>query len=208
MNTTKPWLLLSLGLVLAGCPSGNDDDSASNDDYAVADDDDSAASGALRTFVIEASGDMGGPTGADALCAASADNPDTGATWKAMLGGLSRVPCTDADCDSGTAGQVDWVFQPETSYTRPGGGAFFTTDANGIITDYPLAAGMLDNATNFWTGLNSDWTVYADFHCNDWTTSGVQARGRVGWSVGTDAAWIQGGDLGCDSVVPVLCVEQ
>jgi len=208
MTKTKPWILFSLALIL-GCPSANDDDSsATDDDDAVADDDDSTALGSLRTFTVESDGNMGGPSGADALCAASADNPDTSATWKAMLGGLSRVPCADADCDSGTAGQVDWVLQPSTTYTRPQGGAFFTTDANGVITTYPLDGAMLDNATNFWTGLDSDWTVYTDFHCNDWTTNGVQVRGRVGWSVGTDAAWIQGGDLACDSVLPVLCVEQ
>lgn len=210
--TRHLFLLLSLGLL--ACPTSNDDDSAAADDDDVANDDDTggddddATSGAKRTFMVTSTGAMGGPTGADAVCASDGDNPDPGATWKAMLGGLTRVPCADADCAGGTAGQVDWVFSPDTEYLRPEGGTLFTTNENGVLTAYPMEDTLLDSATNFWTGLDSDWTVYPDFHCNDWNSGGVGVRGRVGWSDGTGASWIQSGDVGCDTAMTFLCVEQ
>ena len=210
----KPSLFFFLTALLTGCPAANDDDSAGDDDDSVANDDDAtgddddSTGGALRTFMAMSDGDMGGPTGADVLCAADANNPDTSATWKAMLAGTSRVACADADCASGTVGQVDWVFQPNTEYLRPEGGTLFTTDANGVFTDYPLAMELLDAADNFWSGLDSDWTTYTDEHCTDWTSDDSGEQGRVGWTQSLDAFWIQGGDLDCSSTLMFLCVEQ
>jgi len=207
-------LLLLLSATLLACPPANDDDSSDDDDDATANDDDAtgddddATGNALRTFMATATGNMGGPTGADAICAADAANPDTSATWKAMLGGLSRVACAQPNCDSGTAGQVDWVFQPNTEYLRPEGGTLFTTNESGVFTAYPLSAGVMNAAANFWTGLDADWTTYTGEHCNDWTTAGVGVDGRVGWTQTLDAAWVQGGRFSCDSSSTLLCVEQ
>jgi len=208
------YLLVMLSLGLLACPASDDDDSSvandddlANDDDTAADDDDSPVDG-KRTFMVTSTGAMGGPSGADVVCSGANTNPDPSMTWKAMLGGLTRVPCADADCAGGTAAQLDWVFAPDTEYLRPDGGLLFTTNQNGIFTGYPMADTLLDTATNFWTGLDSDWTVYPDFHCNDWNSGGVGVQGRVGWSDGTGASWIQSGDVGCDSLMTFLCVEQ
>ncbi|MCO4771015.1 MAG: DUF1554 domain-containing protein [Deltaproteobacteria bacterium] len=206
--------LIALAALLAACPAANDDDSSSNDDDAAddddaANDDDSTEPGALRTFMAAAhTGNLGGPTGADALCTSDANNPDATATWKAMIGGLSRIPCADPDCASGTAGQADWVFAPDTEYLRPEGGTLFTTNSDGVFTAYPLGSNVMNSPQNFWTGLDSDWTVFAGEHCNDWNSDGVGVEGRVGWTESDSATWIQGGSVECDGMQQFLCVEQ
>ncbi|MCB9670043.1 MAG: DUF1554 domain-containing protein [Alphaproteobacteria bacterium] len=163
--------------------------------------------GPLRLFFAEGhDADLGGVSGADTLCADDPGNPAPSSSWRALLGSPDRVPCADPDCAGGTAGQADWVLHPATDYGLSDGTLLFTTDANGI-TNEELPTDLDTSAYNFWSGLKEDWTVFPDT-CSGWTSNG-SGDGRVGWTqTRTDAGWLDGGTYPCDTVTPLLCVEQ
>lgn len=145
----------------------------------------------------------GGIAGADRFCMTNAANPGAG-TFKALIGGTQRSVCATPDCEGG-ANPVDWVLQPETTYTRVDGAVMFTTNADGIFTDWPMPQEFAPGI-NQASGLNNDWTVRDGLHCDDWTTqSGADAA--VGWTATLDSGFLNGGMLTCGRL-PLVCVEQ
>ena len=145
----------------------------------------------------------GGIAGADRFCMTNDANPGAG-TFKALLGGTQRSVCATPDCADG-ASPVDWVLQPETTYTRVDGTVMFTTNADGIFTDWPMPE-QFAPGINQASGLNTDWTVRDGLHCDDWTTQS-EAPAGVGWTATLDAGFLNGGMLKCQRL-PLVCVEQ
>ena len=149
----------------------------------------------------------------DAFCQADANNPDPGATFKAMVhagaSGGRRGPCITTNCSGGASEHVDWVFQPDTEYRRTDGTLVGRTMPTLGLFDFSsgdLSAPFKPGGSNYWTGMNSDWTE--DSNCARWTNSGLSATIADSSAVNTFAISV-GAGLSCSPVtLPVLCVEQ
>ena len=118
----------------------------------------------LRIFATNTTttGNLGGVTGADALCMADGNKP-AGGTWKAMIvDGVNRRACASANCGvGGFTERIDWVFRPAQTYVRSGTSTvILTTNAIGIhdFAGGNIANSFVGSSVFYWTGLNSDWT--------------------------------------------------
>ena len=141
----------------------------------------------LSTF----NGNLGGRTGADAKCQADARHPGNG-TFKAVLGSIDRYVLPTP---------LNWVIP--AIRTRYSGSSYITdanTDDQTLVT--PISSPFDSTATEFWTGLSDDWTNSGD-NCLDWTSSSDTANG----SVSATNNWSHS-KVPCDSLLPILCVEQ
>ncbi|MCR9143998.1 MAG: DUF1554 domain-containing protein [bacterium] len=161
-------------------------------------------------------GNMGGIAGADAICNGDANKPDA-ASYKALLvDGVNRRACVNANCAPGNGGDgLDWVFQSDTTYHRDDGGGSFTavmtTNANRIAA-FPLSANGFDasGANEYWTGLETDWTVAfsgSDLDCADWAGGGTGQSG-TGGSATSDAISFSTPFCGIAGTYHLICVEQ
>ncbi len=136
-------------------------------------------------------GNLGGRVGADAKCQADSRHPGNG-TFKAVLGSIDRYVLPTP---------LNWVIPAvNTRYS----GSSYITNANvadrTLIT--PISSPFDSTATEFWTGLNDDWTNSAE-NCLDWTSSSDSANS----SVSTTSNW-SNSKVACDSLLPILCLEQ
>ncbi|MCP5497886.1 MAG: DUF1554 domain-containing protein [Leptospiraceae bacterium] len=139
-------------------------------------------------------GNFGGISGADAFCGTEKPASIPAGTYKAML---AASGVRDA------IGQIDWVFQPSTTYINEVGSTVFTTDANGIFTFGTLSATF--GTGSWWTGLNADWT--AGDNCVSWTDNIVDI-GNYGTS-STNSLSVYQNFRFCDDLTTYLvCVQQ
>ncbi|MBI5509441.1 MAG: DUF1554 domain-containing protein [Deltaproteobacteria bacterium] len=145
----------------------------------------------------------GDPSHADAIC--EADVKPTAGTYKALIAECAdgnqaheRVAMPQAPCLT----QKNWVLRPNWGYALPDGTtAFARTNANANWQS-ALVATLQPQTTNYWTGLDPDFTLGTS--CSGWTTtSGSADIGRGG------AGWTSAGPLNCNSLTAhLLCVEQ
>jgi hypothetical protein len=151
--------------------------------------------------------DLGGPSGADAICQA-----EFGSAWKAFLvGGSRRATVTPLAGD----GQQDWVIQKYTHYYNTRDEFIWRTDdlallgvRNGMrLTTY---ANPFDAVGSYpWTGWESDWTTVAE-------DPNIPRGTCLGWT-STDPAWrasfclpdlTHGATELCGGTSFILCVQQ
>ncbi|HVK62394.1 MAG TPA: DUF1554 domain-containing protein [Bdellovibrionales bacterium] len=159
--------------------------------------------------VAEYNGNLGGITGADAKCAASQpDGVDTTATVRAFIvdDGV-REACDDATC----ANSIDWVLTPNWDYFNIDGDKIGTVAATGVFTAY--SAAVYPTGTNWqdtaYTGLNGNyWDITAT--CNSWTSSsGADSVSGVGHTPEANSMqFTANANMGCDTIAPIICVEQ
>ena len=160
-------------------------------------------------------GNMGGITGADALCNADANKPDS-STYRAMIvDGVNRTACVNANCSPTNGGDgFGWVFQANTTYYRQNGATYedvLTTNANRIAT-FPLTVNGFNssNTNEYWTGLEVDWTVAfagSDLDCANWT-GGTIAQTGSGGAATTDAISFASPSCAVTGTYHLICVEQ
>ncbi len=161
-------------------------------------------------------GNMGGIAGADALCNADGNKPDA-ANYKALLvDGVNRRACVNANCTPTAGGDgLDWVFQAATTYYRDDGGGNYspvlTTNAN-RVAGFPLLTNGFNasGANEYWTGLETDWTVAfsgSDLDCSDWAGAGSGQTG-IGGSATTDAISVNTPICIIGGTYHLVCVEQ
>lgn len=169
----------------------------------------------LRIFYsagdYQTAGNLGGISGADTACASDANNPNDGATFKALLVGSSRRACTSANCTTGGASEnLDWVLQPNTIYTRVDGTTpLFTTNSSGIFV-FGTMSNTWGTMNYIWTGLNGDWTTHS-YTCNSWTSSIGYETGQIAHPFYIDTRGISSSYNWCSEggqVMNILCVEQ
>ncbi len=150
-------------------------------------------------------GSIGGITGADSLCNASGNRPNT-SSYKGLI--VDEVPNRRASL-SANAGdaQVDWVLIADQDYYRPDGTFLFRTGANRLFT-FPLPAYLSILAGSVWTGLNTNWTTFATLTCTSWTLT--TGNGRMGTpSTNLTTSSISAGSGACNiGGYSVLCIEQ
>ena len=120
-------------------------------------------------------GNLGGVSGADALCTTAAQNSGNSTIntldFKAVLVASNRYPC-DQTGNCGGAYSADWPLLPNTPYLGPDGtqGANLITNGNAVfpqpsnsITTLRYETGATGPAsTSFWFGIQSTYTAPAD----------------------------------------------
>lgn len=161
---------------------------------------------------IDFDGNLGGVSGADALCMADTNYPGNG-TYKAFLAdGSSRIACTTSNCGGGVSEHIDWVLSPETPYELNDGTYIGTTNSSGLF-ELPISATLGENGL-FFTGLSidlgSEWVSSTD-DCANWTdgTSGESAILGTTFETDSRSFWEDViGPVGCNSSQYLLCVEQ
>jgi hypothetical protein len=180
-------------------------------------------------------GNLGGVTGADAICSSDPQATTYGGTYKAYIAdGTTRVACTTSNCSGGgTSEHVNWVLQPYTSYKF-----YFTatesatrqTTVNGIFSgddlgtsDFPtpLVSGDLFRITQL-TGLDADFISSTGHNCNNWTDGSAGSNARAGFIVDTlmpvpptpmaikvfNVNTDGAGYSSCENTFKVMCVQQ
>lgn len=163
-----------------------------------------------RLFVTSSTtnGNMGGVTGADTLCSSDANKPTDGGTYKAVLvdASLNRRACASGNCTVAAGNNISWALGANLTYLRSSDGTvIFTTNSAGIFA-FGTASASVDTGSNqYFTGLNSDWTLNGS-HCTSWTSN--TGSGRIGSSDQTGSTMIENGGSGCNTSKNLLCAEQ
>jgi hypothetical protein len=169
--------------------------------------------GRLRIFVSATTnnGNLGGVSGADAICMADANKPSDAWSVKAMLvDGTSRVACTSNNCGNfGVSEHTGWVLAASTAYYRQDGTTLIgTTTAAGVFS-FPLNDKIGPSVTTAWTGLSVaafSWMTSGST-CTGWTVS--TGNGEVGQAQDVTSAAIN--DIStpnCLNAKSLYCVEQ
>ncbi len=150
-------------------------------------------------------GSTGGIAGADSICNASGNRPNT-SSYKALI--VDEVPNRRASL-SANAGdaQIDWVLIADQDYYRTDGTFLFRTGTNRLFT-FPLPAYLSTLAGSVWTGLNTNWTTFATLTCSNWTVT--TGNGRMGTpSTNLTVSSISAGSGACNiGGYSLLCIEQ
>lgn len=142
-----------------------------------------SSSSVKRIFLTAASfgGNLGGLTGANALCTADANNPN-GGTYKALLSGNSAVAANQ-------------------SYVRADGVTEIgASNGSGVL------ATPLTNAVGAGAAV---WTGFGTSNCGNWTSSsGTLVFGSTGDPTSLNSAWLNSSSALCNSARRLYCVEQ
>ncbi len=158
------------------------------------------------------SGNLGGIAGADSLCNSSAQRPETGKTYKALISASGvRVACSTSNCGpgNGPAEHLDWVLLPNTEYYQPDGSTLmFTTNSDAIFSS--MLAALPGGSAQHWSGTGADWVAanYC-FNAGAWLDGTNGVTGVVGSNDVVTTAFFSNGTANCDALSTVLvCVEQ
>lgn len=163
-------------------------------------------------------GDFGGAEQADTICEEDTNNPDDGATFKALVydAGLRRACSTDLCSGAGEAEHIDWVLKSDTDYTRLDGTPIATTDANGLLPD-TLTNAISATSSTVWHGIlyqesvmsipAQRWMDSGD-DCNGWIDNSNSRAGRIGIADQVNNSYINAGNPVCQNTYSFYCVEQ
>ncbi len=152
-------------------------------------------SGSLQAFLTPSTygGNLGGLSGADALCQSAAGTAGYAGTYMAILSdattsAASRLtlsyPIVNAYDGSTVAAANLWVGSITTDIKTPGGAT---------------AAGE-------WTGSNADGSISASGTCTSWTTTA--GNGMAGNGTNTASFWINSAAGGCSNSEHLYCIQQ
>lgn len=144
-------------------------------------------------------GNWGGIAGADAYCNLShASKPmDPVGSFKALLvDGFYRVATTEPVVYSGdvAVGRNDWPLLAEQYYKDMDGNVIGKTDDQAFFGTYledDIHAAHPFKRAEAWTGLNNDWTLNKQMHCEGWTST-EPGYGQMGRSYDTVGAFSSG----------------
>lgn len=168
--------------------------------------------GAKLVFVTRTtySGDLGGLTGADGLCAAAAGAASLGGTWRAWLSTTVGTPVNAFDRIQGdgpwylvgtdTAGRRIKAFTNKASLRA----------APLVPIDRTELGVQLTGGRFVWTGTAptgnaSTPTSLYDNSCGNWTDSAFGSQGDVG---DVYAHWTNQRGMTCDSTASLYCFQQ
>lgn len=153
-------------------------------------------------------GNRGGVSGADTFCTNNAPAGLGITSAKALIVGTNRTACTTANCSGGTGEHVNWVLQPSTSYLLAGATTkAVTTNSKGLF-DFPLPTAFSSTSGSAWTGLNTDYTSYAET-CASWAVGQNYIRGSTGDITSTsNTSMAASTSETCEKEHYLYCVEQ
>ncbi|MCE9501119.1 MAG: DUF1554 domain-containing protein [Leptospira sp.] len=144
------------------------------------------------------------PAGADAFCNSDTGKPTT-RNYKALIvDSANRIASVTPFTG---AGQVDWVFFPDTDYFRSDGVTpVLKTNSNGIFL-FGTLANAVDSSGQYYTGLTADWTSSLVGTCSDWSDH-AGGNANAGQAIQTGSGFINQTFVSCTSGNQLLCVEQ
>jgi len=162
------------------------------------------------TAMDSLTGNLGGVSGADALCTSDSAKPSGTGTWKAFIVQTGvRIACTTANCSGGTAEHTDWVLKPNTKYILAvGESTIGTTNSSGIFS-FPLQTALAATTNYFWSGfaVAGNWTIGSN-HCLNWTSADPDENGDQGRTDSTGNKILVNAARACNVDSRLLCVEQ
>lgn len=131
----------------------------------------------------------------DDLCMTEASSRNLTGKYRAVLGANAARSTTSK-----------WILKASSEYRRTDGTTVIgTTSASGIFT-FPLDNAISDTASEFWTGLNSNWTTAGSDNCDNFNSP--IPTGVVGDASMTDQRAINSGmSVSCSQTKKVLCAE-
>ncbi|MCX6130310.1 MAG: DUF1554 domain-containing protein, partial [Proteobacteria bacterium] len=174
----------------------------------------------LRMFMTNtvSQGNLGGITGADAICEADTRHPTSSGvnvgTYKAMLvDGTNRIACVNASCSPTDVNDgLNWVMRASTLYVRTDGTEIKATNSSKIWTFPPNMTNSIavpSGISGVWIGTDETFVkVLGNTNCSLWTSNGAVtgASGLVG-SKSVAAVFASDSDCAAFSY-PLYCVEQ
>lgn len=143
-------------------------------------------------------GNLGGLAGADAKCQAEAVQRNLPGTFKAWL----------SDSTTSAASRLSHSRFP---YVRPDGQMIATEWAD--LVDGSIGVRLYQGTASFvadkwpWTGTTADGNSHPST-CQDWTTNSSTWRGMQGDIMVTSGRWTEDSSGGCNTPVPLVCVQQ
>ncbi len=162
-------------------------------------------SGAHLIFVTADTypGDLGGLTGADAVCQFSANAASLPGTWKAVLSDTG----TSAASRLQSTGEV---FNMLGQRIAPNLSALWLTS----ILELEHSVQFDQNGETTWQGIRHAWTgtevdgTSAYDNCNNWTSNDpVNYEGGIGDFTRTTSLWIKDARFDCDQAFPLYCIN-
>lgn len=142
---------------------------------------------------------------ADNLCNTDTARPNTGVTYKAMMGIPNLRYACDSDEYCGANHDLDWVMQAKTAYYNVNDALVATTNIFATF-DFPTQGIIKNSDIKVWTGLNTKWIN--SNNCKNWTTRHDDENGRVGWVNQSDERLIDLEKHACNKDRSLYCVQQ
>lgn len=135
-------------------------------------------------------GNLGGISGADALC--QTEYP----TAKAFIASESNRQVIPT--------KIDWVLEDNTAYYQVDGTLIGTTTSEAIFS-FNLSSPFINQVAEYWTGMEDDWKSQNVNNCGEWTND--ITLGKVGLGNQTDNDAIKAWDQNCNRTdMKLLCV--
>jgi hypothetical protein len=145
-------------------------------------------------------GNLGGRSGADALCSASLNRP----TGLVQVHAFLSVSAGDQIADFTTKYGVPSGLAIES----PTGAVLarnFTGLLGGSILQSLRDAGVFSRAVSVWSGSETNGVAAAET-CSGWTSASTSGFGRIGASAFAFQVWINNAQTPCDSAFFLMCI--
>jgi hypothetical protein len=153
-------------------------------------------------------GNLGGRSGADALCDASGNKPDGVTNVHAFLSVDATDQIKDLPATYGYSTQSS-IYGPDGKSKIADNWAQFIGFGPGEVLNMDLKdAGVLPDSTQFLTGSNANGTEDPGWTCTGWTSS-ASATVDVGYSYLTNFLWIAAASGNCaDTTNYLVCIGE
>lgn len=145
-------------------------------------------------------GDIGGVTGADAICAAEAAAAGLPGTF------LAWISDSTVDPTARFSKILPYELPPPVSTSVASGWADLTDGSIGAPLDVDASGTTLTTVLRSWTATSSTGSAIPN-NCDDWT-NGTSGTGTPGDTLATNPFWSQVAPLACDQQARLICVEQ
>ncbi|MFA6973540.1 MAG: fibronectin type III domain-containing protein [Parcubacteria group bacterium] len=162
---------------------------------------------------VTQTGALGGRSGADAICAASANKPADATKIKAFLSVSASDEIRDMHVAGGDASHYD-SSKPLYWYNASTGASSSLVGNNWA----DILDGSISNSQNTGTGMNYvTWSgslisatgaIHATHHCTGWTNDTGAVYGNTTNSTSTVAAWMSSTNASCDTPTRVRCIAE
>jgi hypothetical protein len=176
-------------------------------------------SGKRMYLATVSNGNLGGKTGADAIC--NAQKPSGVTTAKAMIAynvaaPNTRTPCGNTptppmsggqNCTASNTYEFDWVFAANSAIcTSDLETLVGTTNGFKTLTSVNTTA-LATSATTTFTGMGIYWGTTTGLDCSAWTSTSGTAT--VGSATSSGSGFVSTGSFySCASAGTIYCVEQ
>ncbi len=111
-----------------------------------------------------------------------------------------------------TTPRINWVLLSNTSYYRDSDKKKIGTTNSSFLLPPTLENSLGTSGTSFWSGIDSAFTYAADTNrCisgTNWKTASSGTQGKVGHLTVTNSTYIENTTATCDSLLPIVCVQQ